>query len=66
VTLSNATGGTFRLASEGYVTTPLAYDAASQLTAASDLDSSYAISDDNLGRVLTVDAGCSICSMPVP
>ena len=121
VTLSNATGGTFRLASAGYVTTPLAYnataaqvdaaldalasvdnvtvtgnaggpwtvtfggsqaglnvsrmggdatavtagtlvrtlsytyDAASQLTAASDPDSSYAISYDNLGRVLTVD-----------
>ena len=121
VTLSNATGGTFRLAFEGYVTTPLAYnataaqvdaaldalnsvdnvtvtgnaggpwtvtfggsqaglnvsrmggdataattgtlvrtlsytyDAASQLTAASDPDSSYAISYDNLGRVLTVD-----------
>ena len=121
VTLSNTTGGTFRLAFEGYVTTPLAYnataaqvdaaldalasvdnvtvtgnaggpwtvtfggsqagtnvsrmggdataatagtlvrtlsytyDAASQLTAASDPDSSYAISYDNLGRVLTVD-----------
>ena len=121
VTLSNATGGTFRLAFGGYVTTPLAYnataaqvdaaldalasvdnvtvtgnaggpwtvtfggsqaglnvsrmggdatavtagtlvrtlsytyDAASQLTAASDPDSSYAISYDNLGRVLTVD-----------
>ncbi|MHB8974460.1 MAG: RHS repeat-associated core domain-containing protein [Pirellulaceae bacterium] len=121
VTLSNATGGTFRLAFEGYVTAPLAtnataaqvesaletlnsvdnvtvtgtaggpwtvafggtqsntnvarldgdataasngtlvrtlsytFDAAGQLTAASDPDSSYAISYDNLGRVVTVD-----------
>ena len=121
VTLSNATGGTFRLAFEGYVTAPLAsnataaqvesalealnsvdnvtvtgnaggpwtvtfggthsntnvsrldgdassasngtlvrtlsytFDAASQLTAASDPDSSYAMSYDNLGRVVTVD-----------
>ena len=31
------------------------WDAAGQLTAASDPDSSYAISYDNLGRVLTVD-----------
>ncbi len=31
------------------------YDAAGQLTAASDPDSSYAVSYDNLGRVLTVD-----------
>jgi RHS repeat-associated protein len=121
VTLSNATGGTFRLAFEGYITAPLAYnatagqveaalealasvdnvtvtgnaggpwtvtyggtqantdvarldgdvtaatngtlvrtlsstyDAAGQLTAASDPDSSYAITYDHLGRVLTVD-----------
>jgi len=121
VTLTNATGGTFRLAFAGYVTAPLAYnataaqvetalealtsvdnvtvtgnaggpwtvtyggtqantnvprldgdvsgatngalvrtlaytyDAAGQLTAASDPDSSYAVTYDNLGRVLTVD-----------
>ncbi len=121
VTLSNATGGTFRLALDGYVTAPLAYnatatqvaaalealgsvdnvtvtgngggpwtvtfggtqsgtnvsrmdgdasaasagsvvrtlsftyDAASQLTATSDPDSSYAIAYDNLGRVTSLD-----------
>ena len=121
VTLNYATGGTFRLAFEGYVTAPLAssataaqvesalealnsvdnvtvtgnaggpwtvtfggthsntnvsrldgdataasngtlvrtlsytFDAAGQLTAASDPDSSYAVSYDNLGRVVTVD-----------
>ncbi len=121
VTLSNATGGTLRLALDGYVTASLAYnasasqveaalealgsvddvtvtgnaggpwtvtfggsqsgtnvsrmdgdvsaatagslvrtltytyDAAGQLTAASDPDSSYAVSYDNLGRVISVD-----------
>jgi YD repeat-containing protein len=121
VTLTNATGGTFRLAFAGYVTAPLAtsataaqvesalealpsldnvavtgsgggpwtvtfqgaqsntnvgrlegdvssatngtlvrtlsftFDAMDQLTAASDPDSSYAVSYDNLGRVVTVD-----------
>ena len=42
VTLSNATGGTFRLAFEGYVTAPLAYNAtAAQVDAALDALEQY-------------------------
>ena len=56
VTLSNATGGTFRLAFEGYVTAPLAYNAtAAQVDAALDALEQHRQRDGDRQRRWPVD-----------